>query len=92
VACAGSSDLTKGTRPSGDYLTTEGRSQVLDECSPDDGACGAVFGSGALLEGNAELVGKDCGNLRHGSAYRTARLPSQRELRTRQKNAAGEIP
>jgi len=43
---------------------------VLGERAPNDGAGGAVFSTGALLERDAELVGNDCGNLRHGSAYR----------------------
>jgi hypothetical protein len=45
---------------------------MRDECSSDLGAHAAVVLPRQVFEVGVQLVGKDCGNLRHGSAYRKA--------------------
>ena len=52
--------------------TSEGRSQVLGQRTSHDSADGAVFGVSSSLQRLDELVRDNCGNLRHGSAYRLA--------------------
>jgi hypothetical protein len=71
---------------------------MLGDRSTDDRAHGAIFGASLRLERADMLIGNDCGNLRHGSAYRRSlRLAlgqARREFREVSKSwrAFGQVP
>ena len=55
---------------------------MLDERAAKHGTRGAIFCLRSLLENGGEIVGNDCGNLRHGSAYRLRRDRGRAASRT----------